>query len=360
MTTAAPDRVPTRAEVAAADTWDLTRLFATDAAWEDAFGAWEATVPGYAAFRGTLATGPAAVRAFLDFDAAFDRAGDTLGTYAFLRTTEDVAAGAYQGMKARYAGVAARAAEAASYFRPELLALPGATLAAYRAAPELAAFKLTLDRLARFQPHTLSEPEERLLALQSEPAQTAHAVFDQLLDADLTFGRIAVGPGRQIDLTHASYTACLENPDRAVRKTAFDQYYAGYQAHANTLAATLAGSVTQDVFAARARHFPSARAAALFPDNVPEAVYDNLVAAVRASLPAVHRYYALRKPGPEPGRRPLLRRVPADRRRRGQARDLGRSRRTGADRAEAARAGLRRYARRRPARPVVRPLREQG
>ncbi len=295
MTTADVDRLPTRAEVPTADTWNLASLYPTDAAWEAAFADWEAGVPGYARFRGTLGGGPAAVKAYLDFDTAFERAGDPLGTYAFLKTTEDVAAGAYQAMKARYLGVAAMAAEASSGFRPELLALPAETLAGYLAAPELAGYKVALERLVRYQPHTLSEGEERLLALQSESARTAHDVFDQLLDADLTFGEVEVAPGKRVALTHGSYMACLENPDRAVRRTAFHQYYAEYTAHANTLAATLAGSVKQDVFAARARHFPSARAAALFPDNVPEAVYDNLVGAVRRNLPAVHRYYAMRK-----------------------------------------------------------------
>ncbi len=293
-TLTAPPRLPTRAEVAPADTWDLSRLFATDAEWEAAFTAWEARVPGYAPFRGTLKDGPAAVRAYLEFDLAFERAGDPVGTYAFLKTTEDVAASDYQGMKARYLGVAARAAEASSFFRPELLALPADELARITAAPELADYRLGLERLARYQPHTLTEGEERVLALQIESAQTAHNVFDQLNDADMTFGKLTVG-GHEVELTHGSYMACLENPDRAVRKAAFHQYYAEYHAHANTLAATLAGSIKQDVFAAKVRNYPSARAAALFPDNVPEAVYDNLVSAVRAHLPAVHRYYALRR-----------------------------------------------------------------
>ena len=292
---ATTERLPTRPEVAPADTWDLASLYPTDAAWEADFTAWEATIPGYAAHKGRLGTSAAALRAGLDFDLAVERAADRLGTYAFLRTTEDVACGPYQGMKARFVGVAAKAAEAGSYFRPEVLAIPEPTLHAYLASPELAPHRLTLDRLQRFKPHTLSEAEERVLALATETSQTAHNVFDQLLDADLKFGTIAVGPGKTIELTHGSYMQCLEHPDRAVRKTAFHQYYAEYTDHANTLAATLAGSVKQDVFTARVRNYPTARAAAMFPDNVPATVYDNLLIAVRNKLPAVHKYYDLRQ-----------------------------------------------------------------
>ncbi len=292
---ATTERLPTRPEVAPADTWDLASLYPTDAAWEADFAAWEATIPGYAGHKGKLGASAAALRAGLDFDLGVERAADRLGTYAFLRTTEDVACGPYQGMKARFVGVAAKAAEAGSYFRPEVLAIPEATMTAYLASPDLAPHRLTLDRLQRFKPHTLSEAEERVLALATETGQTAHNVFDQLLDADLKFGTIEVGPGKTIELTHGSYMQCLEHPDRAVRKTAFHQYYAEYTDHANTLAATLAGSVKQDVFTARVRNYPSARAAAMFPDNVPATVYDNLLIAVRNKLPAVHKYYDLRQ-----------------------------------------------------------------
>jgi len=192
-------------------------------------------------------------------------------------------------------GVAARAAESASFVRPEVLAIPEAKMREFLAAPELAPHKLSLERLIRFKPHTLSEKEERLLALQIEASQTSHNVFDQLLNADLKFGSIEIEPGRVIELSHGAYSVCLENPNRQVRKKAFHQYYAEYTEHVNTLAATLAGSIRQDVFNARARNHTSARAAALFPDNVPESVYDNLVAAVRTNLPAVHKYYQLRK-----------------------------------------------------------------
>ena len=291
----AADRLPTRAEVSIDDTWDLTKLFPDLAAWEAAFVEWEGLIPGYAPFRGTLGQSAAHLLQCLRFDLNVDRIADRVGTYAFLKSTEDVANGTFQGMKARYLGVAARAAEAASFLRPEVLAIPEATMREFLAAPELAPHKLSLERLIRFKPHTLSEKEERLLALQLESSQTSHNVFDQLLNADLKFGNIEIEPGRTIELSHGAYSVCLENPNREVRKTAFHQYYAEYTEHSNTLAATLAGSIRQDVFNARARNYTSARAAALFPDNVPESVYDNLVSAVRANLPAVHKYYRLRQ-----------------------------------------------------------------
>src|SRR5262245_6151864 len=139
---AVTERLPLRSEVPVADTWDLATLFVSDAAWEQEFAAWEATAPGYEKFRGTLGNGAPALLAALKFDSEVERRGDRIGTYAFLRFTEDVSNSAYQGMKARYIGVAAKAAEASSFMRPELLALPDDSIKGYLAAPELAEFKL--------------------------------------------------------------------------------------------------------------------------------------------------------------------------------------------------------------------------
>jgi oligoendopeptidase F len=289
------DRVPTRAEVPAADTWDLASLFPTDAAWEGAFGEWEKMLDGYGKFRGRLGESAEVLAECLRFDTSVDRLGDRVGTYAFLKSSEDVGNSTHQGLKARFLGVAARAGELASYIRPEILSLPDEKLRQFIQSPALADYKVALERLLRFKPHTLSDKEERLLAMQAEMAQTAHQAFDQLLNADLKFGTLEIATGKTIELSHASYSACLENPDRNVRSTAFHQYYAEYSDHAHTFAATLAGSVKQDVYYARVKNYTSARDAALFPDNVPVAVYDQLIAAVRANLPAVHRYYQLRR-----------------------------------------------------------------
>jgi len=287
--------LPARATVAPGDTWDLASLFASDADWEQALAAWEARIPEFTAFAGTLGTAPERLAACLAFDLDYDRAGDRIGTYAFLRASEDQAAAEAQRMVGRFQHVSTRAGEAASFVRPEIMAIEPATLAAWMDLPVLAPYRLLLERIVRTRPHTLSEKEEKLLAMQGTFAGTAAKVFRQLTDADLKFGTVGNGRGEQVELSNATFMTLLHDVVPEVRRTAFDRYYAQYEAHANTLAATLSGSNERDVYAARVRGYPTAVEAALFADNVPLAVYDRLVAAVRANLPAVHRYYELRR-----------------------------------------------------------------
>ena len=288
-------KLPARRDVPVGDTWDLASLFSSDAEWEAALGEWEKMIPGFEAFAGTLAKSPEQLAACLAHDIAVDRAGDRLGTYAHLRASEDQGAPESQRMVGRFQHVATRAGEKASFIRPEILAIPSATLAAWLELPVLAEHRLTLERLVRTRPHVLSEPEEKLLAMQGTFAGTAGRVFRQLTDADMKFGDVTNGKGERVELSNATFITLLHDTSRDVRRTAFHQYYAQYEAHANTLAATLSGSVERDVYAARVRKYSSAVEAALFGDNVPLAVYDQLIAAVRANLPVVHRYYDVRK-----------------------------------------------------------------
>jgi oligoendopeptidase F len=287
--------LPPRSRVKERDTWDLSSLFVGAEQWEAAFLKWKRQIPKYQKFRGTLGESPAQLAACLKFDAAFDRQAERIGTYAFLQTAQDQANSDAQRMLGRYQHEASEAGQAASFIRPEILAIPSNQLAKWLDSDELKPYRLMLTRLQRFQPHTLSDAEERLLAMQSEMAGTAGRAFRQLTDADLKFGMIKDEHGDLVELSHASFSALLHSPKRAVRRTAFHQFYEVFEGHQNALAATLSGSIHRDVFYAKARGHGSALEAALFPDNVPVQVYDNLISVVRERLPVVHRYFDIRR-----------------------------------------------------------------
>jgi oligoendopeptidase F len=291
----APKTLPARSEVPVQDTWDLASLFDSEDAWRQEFQTWEGRIGDYEKHRGKLGQSAAALAACLDFDVSFERQAERIGVYAFLRSAEDQTHPDSQAMVARYQNVATRAGEAASYIRPEILAIPEDRMQTLLDSPELKKYRLTLERLLRFKKHTLSQREEQLLAMQGEMAGAAGNAFRKLLDADMKFGFIRNEKGEEVELTNATFIELLQSPDREVRKSSFHQYYEQFRGHENTLAATLQGSIHKDVYYARARNYEGALAMALYPDNVPQSVYDNLIAAVRKHLPTLHKYYDVRR-----------------------------------------------------------------
>ncbi|MFH1264931.1 MAG: M3 family metallopeptidase, partial [Planctomycetota bacterium] len=284
-------QLPPRSRVKASDCWDLSSLFAGDNAWEEAFTKWEKRIPGYAKFRGKLGQNARTLAACLKFDLDFDRAAERLGTYAHLKTAEDATKSDYQRMEGRFISAVSRASQAASYIRPEILSISAAKLRKLLADKRLAPYRLMLERLLRYKSHTLSAKEEKLLAMQTEMAQAAGHAFDQLDNADMKFGTVKDAKNQWIELSHATYSTLLHSPKRSLRKTAFHKYYRQYADHQHTLAATLNGSIQRDVYYARARNHSCALEAALFPDRMPVAVYENLIASVDRHLPALYRYY---------------------------------------------------------------------
>jgi oligoendopeptidase F len=287
-------QLPVRSQVKLEDTWDLSGLFVNDERWEESFQEYQQLLSGYQAFKGCLQQAES-LAACLEFDSKVNRLGERLGNYAFLKTAEDQANSRYQRMMGRFQNAAVKGAEEASFIRPEILAIPADQLAMLIKDPCLELQRLALERLIRYQPHTLGEKEEQLLAMQGEMAQATSHIFRQLHDADLKFGSLKNEKGIEIELTPSTLMQFLISPDRDVRRSAFQQFYREFQAHENSLAAILGGSVQKDVYYARVRGYEGCLQEALFNDNVPVSVYDSLIAAVRKNLPTLYRYYDLRR-----------------------------------------------------------------
>jgi oligoendopeptidase F len=288
-----PAELITRSEVRKEDTWDLSGLFADDDAWEQAFEGYRAAIPELARHKGTLGESASQLSAVLADKFQFERQQDRLAEYAQLTLAGDVGNFVAQDRMARLTSAAAKAEAELAYFEPEVIGIADSVMRGFLEDPGLADYRIYLSKLLRMKQYILGEAEERIMSLQAEPAQTAEKAYSALLNSDLEFGTLDTDDGPR-PLTQSSLVSFLQKPDAELRERAYTQFYGVLDNHKQVLAALLGGSVQQDVFHARVRGFESARAAALYPDKVPEAVYDNLISTVRSNLPALHRFYALR------------------------------------------------------------------
>ncbi|MGQ9779168.1 MAG: oligoendopeptidase F [Bacillota bacterium] len=288
--------LPKRSEIPEADRWRLEDIFPNDAAWEEAFARVKEMLPQVEAFRGTLGSSPQQLLACLQARDALGELFERVYVYARMRRDEDNANPFYQSLYDRAEGLGVEIGAAIAYIVPEILSLPPERIADYlKEEPKLALYRHHLEEILRRRPHTLSAAEEELLARTGEILQAPENIFTMLDTADLKFPTIRDEEGRPVELTKGRYITFLESRVRRVRQEAFQALYATYGQRRNTLAATLAASVKADVFVAKVRRHPSALAAALFEDNIPLSVYDNLITTVREGLPLLHRYLALKK-----------------------------------------------------------------
>jgi len=284
-----------RQEVPVGDTWDLSPIFADDDSWEAEFSALSLRHDGVSSFRGTLGKSAADLLQVLEFEKSLDISTERLAQYAGLRLSEDSSNPSALDRDGRLSSLCAKISEACSWVAPEIQEIPDSTFETFLADPLLADWRISLQRLRRLKPHILSNKEERLLSLSMPAIGGHHETFSQLTNVDMTFGTLTDDRGNIVELTQSSFSSLLQRPDREVRRTAFHKFYDEFSAHRYTLASSLASSMKGDVFLAKARNYPSALEASLFPDHVPVAVYESLIEAVRSRLPVLHRYYGLRQ-----------------------------------------------------------------
>lgn len=288
-------KVLTRADLPDSDKWDLTHLFTSADKWTEDFSWLQRTYPKIADWKGCLGKSAATLAQCLEFEKSLDLKIERLFHYASLQLSEDSANPDYLARMGQMQNLLTQIGEAASFLSPEIQAIPDDIFSQFLEDPALAEWKIALRKIRRMKPHVLSEPEERLLALGSAALDGYDETFSQLTDVDMKFGVLLDDKGEEKPLTQSSFSSFLVKRDHDLRKRAFHQFYDEFQDHQFTLAASLAYSVKADVFRARARNYPSALEASLFRDDIPLAVYDGLISAVRNNVAPLFRYYELRR-----------------------------------------------------------------
>ena len=288
------ENIPSRKEAAKADTWDLSKLFANDKEWETGLAKFEKESEKIPLYKGTLGASCQKLAAWLNFERDLGILGERLGYYAMLRQTEDEGDSAARTMTGKFTMAAAKSQAASAWAAPEIMAICDDDMKRFMSQPELSEYRIYLEKLLRQKPYILSEKEERIIALHAEGEGISDDAFSVLTNVDMDFGVIDTPEGKR-PLTQSTWSVFMENPDRELRRKVYETFYHHFESHKTTLASLYAGQVKLDVIHARIRGFPSARAAALFPDDVDEKVYDNLIDTVGKNLRPLHRYYSLRK-----------------------------------------------------------------
>nr|WP_303933008.1 oligoendopeptidase F [Treponema denticola] len=294
---------PKRSEIAKSDKWNIELLFKNEEEWEAAL----ASIPEGGkeilkykeAFSKPETIDAATLLACLKASTGVDRIAEKVGNYAFLQKSSNE--GDPENIKriSKYMMTVTELSAATSWLMPAIMEIPEEKIRSWidpssPTGKDFADFKVSLEKTLHLKPHTLSDKEEKILSLLSEPHGTPSQAFSVLTNVDFDFGTITTKEG-DIKLTQSSYSKFMQNPDRALREKAYKQLYGTYGAHKNTIASLYTGQVQQNVALAKIRGYASAREKSLYVDKVPTAVYDNLIDTIHKNLKPLHKFYSLLK-----------------------------------------------------------------
>ncbi|HYO50034.1 MAG TPA: oligoendopeptidase F [Chloroflexia bacterium] len=288
--------LPSRADIETEHKWHLEAIYSEDTQWEEHFNEVHPMIQEFGSYKGRLGESAATLLAAIGLRDNLGQRMDRLYAYARMRRDEDNTNAHYQALEDRTRALWARVEEATSFFNPELLEVGQEQVEGFMQESEgLKLYAHLFDDLFREKEHMLSGPEEAILAAASDMAGGANQIYDMLTEADLKYGNITDEDGREIELTHGRYLRYIRSADRRVRQDVFHKLLGAYQRYRNTIAASYSTQVKTDIFYARTRKYNSALEAALFKDNIPVSVYENLISAVHDKMHLMDRYMALRK-----------------------------------------------------------------
>lgn len=285
-----------RADVPETFQWNLEDLFADDEMWEREYKKALELAGELSGCQGKLGSSAEGLLSYLTKADELHYYMDRLYVYAHGRYHQDTKVSVYQGLAAKAEHLTVEVSGATAFAVPEILAVPRERIDSFfEEEPKLGKYRRVIDEIYRGKEHTLSPEMEELLAQAGDLAVIPGNIFGMINDADIHFHSIADVEGNRIPVSHGNFILLMQSKDRSLRRHAYRSVYQAYQRWGNTIATTFVAHLKQEHFFAKARHYSSTRAMHLDNGNIPESVYDRLIACVHKHLPALHRYVSFRK-----------------------------------------------------------------
>jgi oligoendopeptidase F len=231
-------------------------------------------------------------------DAAFTLANRAEKVYLYagmahnVDMTDSEAAGRLSKARSLFGQVSAGLA----FLEPAILKIGEGTLRSWtKTEPALAKYEHYFDNLLRKAKNIRSEEVEELLGMLRDPFAGVSATAGFLKNADFVFKPGIDAGGEEVEITQGNYYKILNNPDRELRRTSWENYLDKHLAFKNTLTTNLETSIKQNLFLTRTRGHTSTLEASLFEHNIPVEVFHNLIETFQEHLPVWHRYFAIRR-----------------------------------------------------------------
>lgn len=275
--------------------WDLSELYPSVAAWQAEREALLKQFDEIAARKGGVAKNAKNLLPTLELIYATHKRLARFYSYASMRSDEDLRVTANLELDQLASQTLSKFGEATAWLEPEILALGERKIRKQlRKDAALAPYQFYLENTLRNAPHTLASETEQMLALFGNPFAQPSNVYSLLANSDIPWPEIKLSDGKSHRMDAQGYGRHRASPQREDRKKTFDAYWSTWLGYRNSVGAVLNSHIQNQVALARARNYDSVLKRELHADNLPEAIYRNLVTEVNNALPTLHRYFKLR------------------------------------------------------------------
>ena len=156
-----------------------------------------------------------------------------VGSYAGLLYAGDTSRAEYQDLEQRVEQRSTDIRNLLLFFELEWLKLDDAVVNRLLADPELSSYRHYLASMRRYRPHTLSEPEEKILNERDNTGRNAFGRLFSEVTSALSFE--LERDGRTEELNLSQILSLLHDPDRVLRERAMSTLYDNLSKHGQVL-----------------------------------------------------------------------------------------------------------------------------
>ncbi len=285
-----------RDEIAARYKWDLSGIYTSDEAWREALKSISAELDQIEQYKGKVTESAQSLLSVLEFQSRLSLQASRLYNYANMNSDLDTRESKYNGMTQELQHLFSNFGAKSAFIDPEILATDWKTIEGYiNSEKKLEPYRHGLENMFRLKAHSLSEAEERIMALSGPVQGLPSSVYNTFRNAEMPSPEVTLSNGEKLEVSSAQFGRFRASENRADREIVFDAYWKNFAKFKATFGEMLAGNVKSDIFGATARNYSSSLEAALYPNNIPVEVYHSLVENVNKNLPAFQRYLNIRK-----------------------------------------------------------------
>ena len=242
-------KVLERKDVPRESKWNAQAVFPSWDQWSAEAEALTADLPQLSTYDGKLAQGPTELAGWLELFTTLDRRLMRLFVYARVATAVDANDMTAKENMGQMMGLYAQFKAVTAFAEPAMLQLGETPLAWAKEDPRLKLYEHYFADLLRQKDHRRSAEVEEILGLVADPFSQTYRTAMELTNLDMTFPDALDSQGRNHPVVQATVPPSgIQNPDRELRRTAWENYCDVFLGLKNTLAGNYIASVKQNLF----------------------------------------------------------------------------------------------------------------
>ncbi|HZY97385.1 MAG TPA: hypothetical protein VFE35_09800 [Candidatus Cybelea sp.] len=280
---------------AGAYVWDLSPLFASDAAWEAEQQDITQRLAQIRRLRGVMQN----TRTFAEVMRQTTRLRQdvaNLTNYALLEALLDVHSAERQARYASAAALEASVLAAVSFVNDDVRRLGPAKIAAFlQAEHALREYQARLHTIfVEGRHHSPSPAAAPAQAALLDWQSSSGTLWESMFERGVPWPSLQLGDGTAVRLDRTEYNVLRESPNAATRRTAANEYFRELRTFEDLFGVLLTQRISADLALARFRKFDTGLEAAQFDEGVPPTATKTTIDAAHDHLSLLRRYVALR------------------------------------------------------------------